>query len=132
MSEIIEIYLIGRTVDNTYLEGIEGKFIMLPDITKGKSYDEFNYIWTKLNRIANKFNSGNIIHIEKSKKDIEYKAYLQSINDEETYDIVTDFEKIKKERSQYGDFYKRVSKYLKSQGLSDKEIKEIMNKDKPI
>lgn len=102
MSEIIEIYLIGRTVDNTYLEGIEGKFIMLPDITKGKSYDEFNYIWTKLNRIANKFNSGNIIHIEKSKKDIEYKAYLQSINDEETYDIVTDFEKIKKERSQYG------------------------------
>lgn len=30
------------------------------------------------------------------------------------------------------DFYKRVSKYLKSQGLSDKEIKEIMNKDKPI
>lgn len=124
------ILLVG-TVDNTYLEGIEGKFIMLPDITKGKSYDEFNYIWTKLNRIANKFNSGNIIHIEKSKKDIEYKAYLQSINDEETYDIVTDFEKIKK-RGLSMDFYKRVSKYLKSQGLSDKEIKEIMNKDKPI
>ena len=124
------ILLVG-TVDNTYLEGIEGKFIMLPDITKGKSYDEFNYIWTKLNRIANKFNSGNIIHIEKSKKDIEYKAYLQSINDEETYDIVTDFEKIKK-RGLSMDFYKRVSKYLKSQGLADKEIKEIMNKDKPI
>ena len=124
------ILLVG-TVDNTYLESIEGKFIMLPDITKGKSYDEFNYIWTKLNRIANKFNSGNIIHIEKSKKDIEYKAYLQSINDEETYDIVTDFEKIKK-RGLSMDFYKRVSKYLKSQGLSDKEIKEIMNKDKPI
>lgn len=73
MSEIIEIYLIGRTVDNTYLEGIEGKFIMLPDITKGKSYDEFNYIWTKLNRIANKFNSGTSFILRKVKRILSTK-----------------------------------------------------------
>ena len=36
---------------------------------QGKDYSEFDYIWTELNTIAKKFNSGNIIPINESRKE---------------------------------------------------------------
>ena len=57
---------------------------------------EFEYIWTELNRIAKDFNSGNIVPIEKSKKDIKYKASLQSMSNNERETLLRENEEMKK------------------------------------
>lgn len=98
---------------------------------KGEEVSEFEFVWTELKYLSKMFNTGNIIPIEMSREDIMYKASLQSINDEETFDIIAEFQSVKKELSKFEELYKLVYKYLESQGLSEEEISDIMNKDKP-
>lgn len=63
---------------------------------QGGEYRVFDYIWNELKRIAKDFNSGNIVPIEKSKKDIEYKASLQSLSNIERENLLKENEEMKK------------------------------------
>lgn len=69
---------------------------------------EFEYIWTELNRIANKFNSGNIIPIDKSRKDIQYKASLQSMTNTERENLLKENEEMKKQLKKMDSILERL------------------------
>lgn len=69
---------------------------------------EFEYIWTELNRIAKDFNSGNIVPIEKSKKDIKYKASLQSMTTLERENLLKENEEMKKKLKKMDSILERL------------------------
>ena len=75
----------------------------------GDNEFEFEYIWTELNRIAREFNSGNIIPIEESKKDIKNKASLQSMTKIEKENLLKENEEMKKELKKMDSILERLN-----------------------
>lgn len=63
---------------------------------RGEEYNEFEYVWTELRQIAQEFNSGNVIPINESIKDIEYKASLQSMSEFDKDNILKENDDLKK------------------------------------
>ena len=93
---------------------------------QGKDYSEFDYIWTELNTIAKKFNSGNIIPINESRKEIEYKASLQSMSDLEKENILKEYEEMKKKLKKMDSIIERLNELEENhKDLEDKVLGDI-------
>lgn len=80
----------------------------------GDNEVEFEYIWTELNRIAKEFNSGNIIPIDKSRKDIQYKASLQSMTTLERENLLKENEEMKKKLKEMDSILERLDELEKN------------------
>ena len=77
---------------------------------QGSEFREFDFIWTEINRIAKDFNSGNIIPIGESKKDIQYKASLQSMTNTEREKLLKENEEMKKKLKKMDSILERLDK----------------------
>lgn len=92
---------------------------------QGGEYRVFDYIWTELKRIAKDFNSGNIVPIEKSKKDIEYKASLQSLSNIERENLLKENEEMKKKLNKVDLVLKKLDEL---ENIEWKTVKEYYDK----
>ena len=77
---------------------------------EGAEFREFDFIWNEIHRIAKDFNSGNIIPIKNSKKDIKYKASLQSLSNSERETILKENEEMKKKLKKMDSILERLDK----------------------
>lgn len=91
---------------------------------RGEEVSEFEFVWTEINSIAKEFNTGNIIPIEKSRKDIEYKASLQSMSEFDRENILKENEELKKQLEKMNSIVEDIKK-------NQKEIEDIVFGDIP-
>lgn len=110
-------------------EEIESQIYIMSQ--KGGEYREFDYVWSELNSIAQKFNSGNIIPIDKSRNDIQYKASLQSMTNTERENILKENEEMKKKLKKMDSILERLDelegnqKDLESKVLGDNDGEKL-------
>ena len=88
---------------------------------QGAEFEDFEIIWTELNRISKNFNSGNIIPIGKSRKDIKNKSYLQSMTNIERENILKENEEMKKKLKEMDSILERLDKLEEQYGVEFKE-----------
>ena len=92
---------------------------------QGAEFEDFEIIWTELNRIAKKFNTGNIIPIGKSRKDIKDKAKLQTMTNLERETLLKENKEMKKQLKKMESILERLDK-LEEQN-KDFEFKLLEN-----
>lgn len=96
----------------------------------GDNEFEFEYIWTQLNRIAKEFNSGNIIPIDKSRKDIQYKASLQSMTNIERENLLKENEEMKKELKKMDSILERLDELEEHKKEFEKKVLGDIDEEK--
>lgn len=76
-------------------ETINGQIFMMTQ--NGNEFSEFEYVWGELKYLSKTFNSGNIIPMNESREDIEYKAKVKQMSPPDVENILKENEKMKKE-----------------------------------
>ena len=89
-------------------------------------FPEFEYVEKALKLLSKEFNTGNIIPINESRKEIEYKASFQSMSDVEKENILKENEEMKKKLKQLDSISKKLKELEESQkGLESKVLGDI-------
>lgn len=114
-------------------ETIEDKTLYIEEqrmLCEEESFPEFEYVERALKSLSKEFNTGNIIPINESRKEIEYKASFQSMSDVEKENILKENEEMKKKLKQFDSLLKKFEELEESQKDLESKVLGDIDKEK--